>query len=116
MLSPGNDFTDSVVNKINKCLGIFRSPSAYLEYLRNILTDEPEPAPEQEVKPSDFDYPRDEFGKEDIEYDPNNDKSDSDDSNDWLPSLSNKPRDEFELHTIGHRTITQLRQTAHRLN
>ena len=59
---------------------------------------------------------RDEFGKEDIEYDPNNDKSDSDDSNDWLPSLSNKPRDEFELDTIGQRTITQLRQTAHRLN
>ena len=54
----------------------------------------------QVVEPIDFDYTSDECGRENIEYDPNNDKRDNDDSNDWLPSLSNKPRDEFELDTI----------------
>ena len=53
----------------------------------------------QEIGPRGLGYPSDESGKKDIENDPNNDKSDSDDSNDWLPSLSNKPRDEFELKT-----------------
>jgi hypothetical protein len=42
----------------------------------------------------------DESDKEDIEYDPNNDKRYIDDSIDWLPPLSNKPRDEFELDSI----------------
>jgi hypothetical protein len=97
------DLTDSVVIKTNKCLDKFHCPTVYLDYLANLvnieldLDSEAQPEPLPGLEPEDFDYPSDKSIAEDIDYDPNNEIRESDDSNDWLPSLSTTPRNETLL-------------------
>ena len=88
------DLTDSVVKKTNKCLDKFHCPTVYLDYLANLanidrVDPEAQPQPLSGLEPEDFDYPSDKSISEDMDYDPCNEIRESDDSNDWLPSLSN---------------------------
>jgi len=63
-----------------------------------------------------FDYPSDESSNEDMEYDPNNETKDSDDSNDSLPSLSNRSICEYESESLDDeedRTISRDKTASH---
>jgi hypothetical protein len=97
------DLIDSVVIKTNKCLDKFHCPTVYLDYLANLankkleLDSDAQPEPLPGLEPEDFDYPSDKSNSEDIAYDPNNEIRESDDSNDWLPSLSTTPRNDTLL-------------------
>jgi hypothetical protein len=91
------DLTDSVVKKTNKCLDKFHCPTVYLDYLANLanidrVDPEAQPEPLPGLEPEDYDYPSDKSISEDMDYDPNNEIRESDDSNDWLPSLSTTTR------------------------
>jgi len=69
-----------------------------------------------EVQPEDFDYPSDESSNEDMECDPNNETKDSDDSDDSLPSSSNKLIGEYESDSMNEeedRTISRDKTTSH---
>ena len=51
-----------------------------------------------------------------MEYDPNNEMKDSDDSDDSLPSLSNRPIGEYESESMDDeedRTISRDKTTSH---